>query len=446
MSSDKENEYLSDGITEDILNALAKVPDLHVPARTSAFVFKGKNEDVRKIGEMLHVAAVLEGSVQRAGNKLRITAQLINVADGYHLWSEQFDREMKDVFAIQDEITRTIVAKLKVTLAGTNTAPPVKHDTENIEAYQLYLKGRFHASRHTRDSLQLAVSEFEQAVAKQPDYARAYADLAYSYGVLLFFGYDSPGALLPKMQAASEKAQELDDTIAGVYILKGSFRLLMMWDWAEAEAAFKHAIELEPSNPDTHRSYADFLNPMGRFQEALNEIAVAQRLDPLSDGLKLREAWIYVRSGQYDRALEITRQLTAKTPEDFAAHELTGLALFRKGQREAGIAEMETAVRLDNSPLLLAALGRMYGQAGRKSDAQRVLEQLQNSAKQAQIPFYCFVQLYEGLGDFEQANVWMDKAIKNREFSLAYLKASADNLNHDNPHFTEWLKKIGLEK
>jgi TolB-like protein/tetratricopeptide (TPR) repeat protein len=445
MSGDKDNEYLSDGITEDVLNGLAKVPGLRVPARTSAFAFKGKNEDIRKIGELLNVSAVLEGSVQRSGDKLRITAQLINVADGYHLWSEQFNRDMKDVFAIQDEITDAIVSKLKVTLAGGQTeVPHPKHGTENIEAYQLYLKGRFHAGQYTRDSLQLAVNEFEQAVEKQPDYARAYAELAYNYGVMVFFGYASPEEVMPKMAAASEKASELDDSLAEIYILKGSFRLFTKWDWAGAEEAFRHAVELEPENPDTHRSYADYFNAMGRFQEARDQILIAEKLDPLSESLKSREGWIYFRSGQYDSELEVARKMIAANPNNYTAHELLGAGLFRKGKRDEGIAETEIAVRLDGSPMTLAALGRMYGAAGEKSDAQKVLQQLLEISKQAHIPSYCVAHVYEGLGDFDKADEWMEKAIEVHEGPLVYLKSDADEVNRANPHFPEWLKKIGL--
>jgi TolB-like protein/class 3 adenylate cyclase/tetratricopeptide (TPR) repeat protein len=446
MSSDKENEYLSDGITEELLNALAKVPGLRVPARTSAFVFKGKNEDIRKIGELLHVGTILEGSVRRSGDRLRITAQLINVADGFHLWSEQFDREMKDVFAIQDEITRTIVAKLKVTLGGPTGQQPIKHGTENIEAYQLFLKGRFHAERYTRESLQQAVTEFQQAVEKQPDYARAYAGLVYAYGLQQFFGYASPKDVLPRMQAAGQKAMQLDNKLADPHLMAGYGHCYVNWNWSKAEESFKRAVELEPSNPDTHRGYADFLTVRGRFQEALTEITIAKRLDPLSEMLKLREGWIFFRAGQNDRALEIGRQMTANNPDDFGVRELVSFALFRKGQRAEAIAEMEAAVRPGAGGLELARLGRLYGLAGKKADAQRVLRQLQEQARQNYVPAFCLADVYEGLGDFEQANVWMNKAIENRESPLVYLKVDTDDLNRANPHFAEWLKKIGFDK
>jgi adenylate cyclase len=446
MSSEKENEYLSDGITEELINALAKVPGLRVPARTSAFVFKGKNEDVRKIGELLHVGTVLEGSVRRSGDRLRITAQLIKVDDGYHLWSEQFEREMKDVFAIQDEITHAILGKLRVTLAGLAGLSTAERHTKNIEAYQLYLKGRFHAESHTRDSLQQAVTEFSQAVEKQPDYARAYAGLVYAYGLQQFFGYASPKDLLLQMQAAGVKAMQLDNKLADPHIMEGYGHTYVNWNWRKAEAAFRHAVALEPENPDAHRAYAHLLTVTGRFREALAEIVLAEQLDPLAPILKLHEGWIYWRAGNYDRALEIATQMIARDPEDFRAHELKSLVLFRKGQQAEGIAEMEMTLRLGGSALEMAKLGRMYGQVGRKADGERIQHQLQDQGKEQYVPASCLGQVYEGLRAFDQANLWMTKAIENRESPLVYLKVDADDLNRANPYFKEWLKKIGLDQ
>ena len=446
MSSDKDNEYLSDGITEDILNALAKVPGLRVPARTSAFALKGKNEDIRKVGELLHVGTVLEGSVQRAGERLRITAQLINVADGFHLWSEQFDREMKDVFAIQDEITRAIVAKLQATLTGTPGESPLKRRPLNVQAFQHYLKGRFHTGHYTEESLKQAIGEFQEAVKKQPDYAQAYAGLAYAYGAVLYFGHESPEKIMPQLKAAGSKALELDDSLVEPYLLRGYHSFFMEWDWKTAEQTFQRALELDSANPEAHGAYSDFLLAMGRFEEALAENTIAQTLDPLSTALKLKKGWILFHAREFDRAIEVAQKVSAAEADYFAGHELMGFALFEKGQREEGIKEMETAIRLGAGPLELARLGRMYGIAGKKAEAQGVLQQLQDQAKGKYMAAYCLADIYEGLGDFEQANVWMNKAIEERSSPLVYLKVGADSANRANPHFPEWLKKVGFNK
>ena len=271
MSADKDNEYLSDGITEEILNALARVPGLRVPARTSSFVFKDKKEDVRKIGELLNVGTVLEGSVRKAGNQLRITAQLINVADGFHLWSETYDRNLTNIFAIQDDIARTIVAKLKLALAGPAVLPSVQRHTANVEAYELFLKGKFHTEKLTEPEVRQAITHFREALTRQPDYALAYAGLAGAYGTLHYFGYVSPGSVTPQIRVAVAKALELDDTLAAAHTSLASLHFYMDWDWSAADREFKRAVELDPANVVAHMQYALLLAVTGRHLEALAE-------------------------------------------------------------------------------------------------------------------------------------------------------------------------------
>jgi TolB-like protein len=227
MSSDKENEFLSDGITEEILNTLAKVPGLRVPARTSSFAFKNKKEDIKKIGASLNVNTVLEGSVRKAGNQLRITAQLINVADGFHLWSETYDRDMTNIFAIQDDIARNIVSKLKGTLLDAAELPGRKHYTSNVQAYESYLKGMVHAEKYTEADLKQAVAYLQQALAAQPDYALAYAGLARAYGWLRFFAHADPASVTRQYRDAVSKALELDDSLSAAHLSKGDLSLFL---------------------------------------------------------------------------------------------------------------------------------------------------------------------------------------------------------------------------
>ena len=336
LSSDKENEYLSDGLTGEILDALAKVPGLRVPARTSSFVFKGKTDDIKKIGELLRVGTVLEGSVQKSGNQLRVTAQLINVADGYLLWSEKYDRPMTNIFAIQDDIARTIVAKLKLTLAGSAGLPRAKRGTENVEAYALYLKGRFHADKRTEPDLRQAITHFEAALNRQPDYALAYAGLSQAYGGLRYYAYVLPGSVTPQCRAAAAKALELDDTLAEAHVSLANLRFAVDRDWGAAEREFKRALELDPVNVDTHRSYAYLLAVTGRHPEAQAQANKAQQLDPLSVIAKTRGGYVSALAGDNDRALEAGRRAIAMAPDFFEAHQLTGFVLFRKGQRADG--------------------------------------------------------------------------------------------------------------
>jgi TolB-like protein/class 3 adenylate cyclase len=251
-SADRGNEYLSDGITEELLHALARVPGLRVPARTLSFAFKGKNEDASRVGELLHVAHVLEGSVQRAGNRLRITAELLNAADGFQLWSETYDREMTNVFAIEDEITRAIVGRLKVTLGQPPGLPTTRQRPENIEAWELLLKGDASAARFTEAAKRQAAAYFKEALKKQPDYAPAYAGLAGTYLDLVFFGFEKPATERPLMAAAAAKALQLDDASGRAHEAKAWLKLYFDWDWAAAEREFKRAIELDPSNASPH--------------------------------------------------------------------------------------------------------------------------------------------------------------------------------------------------
>ncbi len=446
MSADKDNEYLSDGITEEILNALAKVPGLRVPARTSSFVFKDKKEDVRKIGELLNVRTVLEGSVRKAGNQLRITAQLINVADGFHLWSETYDRNMTNIFAIQDDIARTIVTQLKLTLAGPAGLPSAKHHTVNVEAYELYLKGKFHADKLTEPELNQAITHFQAALGKQPDYALAYAGLAYAHGSLNLWAYVSPGSVTPQLRAAVAKALELDDTLAEAHVHLARLSFFVDWDWDMAEREFKRALELDPANAYAHVMYAYLLSARGRHPEARAEANKAHQLDPLSVLAKVALGRTSSWAGDNDRALEAGRQAIAMEPNSFIAHHLTGDVLMRKGRREEGIAEMEKAAQIAPVPQVLGLLGRMYGRVGRKADAQKVLDQFLARAKQQYVPARSIADVYDGLGDFEQANVWMNKAIADRESSLVHFKVMADDITRANPHYPEWLKKIGLDK
>jgi len=446
MSADKDNDYLSDGITEEILNALAKVPGLRVPARTSSFVFKDKKEDVRKIGELLNVRTVLEGSVRKAGNQLRITAQLINVADGFHLWSETYDRNMTNIFAIQDDIARTIVTQLKLTLAGPAGLPSAKHHTVNVEAYELYLKGKFHADKLTEPELNQAITHFQAALGKQPDYALAYAGLAYAHGSLNLWAYVSPGSVTPQLRAAVAKALELDDTLAEAHVHLARLSFFVDWDWGMAEREFKRALELDPANAYAHVMYAYLLSARGRHPEARAEANEAHQLDPLSVLAKVALGRTSSWAGDNDRALEAGRQAIAMEPNSFIAHHLTGDVLMRKGRREEGIAEMEKAAQIAPVPQVLGLLGRMYGRVGRKADAQKVLDQFLARAKQQYVPARSIADVYDGLGDFEQANVWMNKAIAGRESSLVHFKVMADDITRANPYYPEWLKKIGLDK
>ncbi|MCH7886468.1 MAG: guanylate cyclase [Candidatus Marinimicrobia bacterium] len=306
MSSDPENEYFSDGMTEEIINALTKIKGLRVASRTSSFRFKGAKIDIREVGEKLNVNTVLEGSVRKSGTKLRITAQLINIEDGYHIWSEVFEREMSDVFAIQDEISQSIANRLKIEFAGIEKPSIAERHTENLAAYNLYLKGRFYSNKLTKEGLKKGIEYLNLAVEKDPRYALAYSELSKSYAFVGYFNHD----LYPRKEAfsratvAAKKALEIDDNLAEAHTALAYVKRTYDWDWDGAEVEFNRAIELNANSSDTHQLYALYLAAVGRLDEAVKEAKIALELDPVSLNVSLTAARIFYYSRRYDKAVD----------------------------------------------------------------------------------------------------------------------------------------------
>ena len=303
MSADPEQEYFCDGISEVIIDALTHVEDLHVVARTSAFMFKDNREDIREIGKKLNVASILEGSVQKAGNRLRISAQLVNIADGYHLWSEKYDRNIEDIFAIQDEISLAIVEALKVKLLKKEKAAIVKRHTDNYEAHSLYLLGRHYWNFRTEEQMLKGLDYFRQAVDKDPDYALAYTGIADSYNTLAHHGFLYPYEAYPKAKEAVTKALEIDDMLSEAHAALGFIRLYFDWDWIETEREYKQAFDLNTNYAFTHHCYALYLSSMGRLDESIAESRRAQELDPLAPIITLILGMRYCDVHHYDAAM-----------------------------------------------------------------------------------------------------------------------------------------------
>jgi serine/threonine protein kinase/Flp pilus assembly protein TadD len=449
MSPQKDQEYFCDGLAEEIINALAQLENVRVIARTSAFSFKNTNKDIRDIGRELNVDTVLEGSVRKAGNRLRITGQLINVDDGYHLWSERYDREMDDVFAIQDDITLAIVDKLRIQLLGEEEAIFCKCQTMGFEAYDLYLKGRHFWNKMTEEGLKKAIGYFEQVIGETADSALAYAGLADCYNVLPFFSPISPRETYFKAKEAALKALELDETLGEAHTSLASILVRYEWNWEESEKEHKRAIELNPGYAPAHHFYAMYLMFLGRFQEAIHEIAEAQELDPLSPMVMANFGQILDHAGHTDQAIEKLRKAVSMNPTLPYAHCQLGALHLQNGMSEDGMKEIEKEREISRgrNPVIEAFIGVAYAHLGRIDYAREILESLLHRSKQIYVSPYALARLYLTLGENDEGFSWLDKAYEECDHWLCFLKVHMAHGNtSSDPRYSAMLRKIGLEK
>ncbi len=447
LSPQKDQEYFCDGMAEELINALTKVKDLRVVARTSAFSFKGEKMDVREIGKKLDVETVLEGSVRKAGNRLRITSQLINVSDGYHLWSEKYDRDMEDIFAIQDEVTLAIVDTLKVKLLGGEKVELTKRYTENLEAYNLNLKGRHFLKHYTKEGLKKSLESFQQAIEKDPKYAMAYVGIATYYNNLGFYNFVPPKKAFPNAKEAAEKAIKIDDSLVEAHTALGFFKMMYEWDWEGAEKEHKQAIELNPSNASSRNMYAHYLWIMGRFEESLEEKKQAKELNRCSRNETQTRATILWTGRQYDRSIEEYKKLLEMSPDYYTARFWMAFPYAFKGMHDEAIATIEKAMTVSGggAPLMWTAIGFIYSVTGKKDEAKKVLNQMLEQSKKSYIAPWMITAVYAGLGQKDKAFEWLEKSFKERDHWLTYLKTSplVDNLRSD-PRFPKMLKRMGF--
>jgi adenylate cyclase len=444
LSPDRDQEYFCDGMTEEIIDALAKVGGFRVVARTSSFAFKGKQQDIREIGKKLNVATVLEGSVRKDGNRLRVTAQLNNVTDGYHLWSETYERELKDVFAVQDEISKAIVntLQLKLVTHGRQAKPP----SENVEAYDLYLQGRYHWSRWRTEGAERAIRYFDEAIAKDPKYAAAYAGAADSYCWMGFFGALPPNEAMPKARQLAQKALALDDSLAAAHISLAYVKALYEFDFPGAQHEFERAIQLNSGLADAHFGYGiAYLPPQGRMEEALVEMQRARDLDPLSPitNTYLALAYQWVRKpaeaiAQYKKALELD--------PNFIEARLNLATLYAdQGRLKDFAAELDSVKEI--APPSRTDLMIAFGLAaeGKKSEALLLTHKWEQPVRGVFVRPSSIASVYAALGDKEQAFDWLDKAYTQRDGMLAYLnKQGVFRQYHSDPRYLELLQKLGL--
>ncbi len=449
LSSDKENEYFSDGLTDDLINALTKVRGLRVVARGSAFQFKGRSPDIRAVGRQLNVATVLEGSVQRSGDRLRITAQLSSVADGYHVWSETYDRRLADVFAVQDEISRAIVGALELRVAGNPGRPLVESSTQDLDAYNLYLQGRFHLNKWRPEGARKGIEYFAQAIAKDPGYAPAHAGMADCYTWLAVFGWSAAQQAMPQARQAANRALQLDETLAAAHVSLGYVKALYDWDWHGAEREFKRALELSPGDADAHFAYSvTYLTPLGRLDEALAEIQRSLALDPLSPYKITVAGMIYADRREYDRAVVAFRKAIELDPTFIHAYdEMLGVeaARDRLDAMAAVIQAMRaTFTNVDDTSLR----ARLAAQQGKQAEACALVEHwIQECTRNQRPGKSCYAaQTYASIGEKDLAFQWLERAYEERSPLLAYAKVmpNYDKLRAD-PRFQALLHRLGLE-
>jgi len=444
LSQAKDQEYFCDGISEEILDALAKVEGLRVVARTSSFAFKGRNADVGEIAQKLNVGNVLEGSLRREGNRVRVAVQLINARDGFHIWSQTFERELEGVFAVQDEITRSVVEALKIKLAVALPA----HKQPNAEGYDLYLKGRYFLNRKTQSDAERAIDYFKQALAKDPNDAMAYAGLADSYSSLVFpLGAVAPREVMPKAKEAALRALAIDNGLGEAHASLAYIAFFYDWDWAAAEKGFKRALELNPNNADTHHWYSHFLMGQGRVEESLTQSKRALELSPFDMLFNVHLSWHNLYARQYDKALDQIKK-TIELDQNFAqSYPWLGLILEQQGKYPEAIAAFQKAINLfpGGSSIAKAELAHAYAVSGDRESAQKIIAELQQLAKSKYVSSFQIAAIYAGLGERDEAFVWLEKAFAERSDGLVNLNAEQrfDSLRSD-PRFADLARRVGL--
>jgi len=446
LSPEQDQEYFASGLAAELIAALTKIEGLRVIARSSAFSARAAGDDIQEIGHRLGVDTVLEGSVRKAGDRLRITVQLIDAAEGLHLWSERYDKGMGDIFAIQDEITGAVVQHFEDGLPAAPPAVLTRPQTEDIEAYHLYLRGRHFWARRTATALRDSIRSFEQAIERDPGYALAWAGIADSYNLLGFYSVLSPEEAFPKAKEAADKALAIDDTLAEGHLSLAFARVLFDWDWQGAERAFERTFELNPGYATAHHWFAEYLAFQGRHEEAIEQARTALALDPLSLIINVLMGWVLYYARRYDEAIVKLNQ-TLELDPDFAPAEFwLGLAYEQQGRFDEAIAAFERAVESSGrSPMMLAALGRVFADQGRSERAQELLEELEKAAEETFVPCYYIAAIHSGSEKREQTLEWLEKACASRESWMAFLNIDPiwDRYRSE-PRFQAMVRKVGL--
>jgi serine/threonine-protein kinase len=445
-SADPENDYFSDGMTDELITALTKVEGLQVASRTSVFALKGVREDVRSLGARLNVSVVLEGSVRRAGNRLRISVQLTEVTNGRALWSERYDRELADVFAIQDEIARTIVATLRTTFLGELGDPTPVRYTGNVKAYQLYLKGRYWWNRRTQAAIVEGIKYFEEAIAEDAGYALAYTGLADSYALQVDYRGAPVVEGMERAKGFARKALELDESLAEAHTSLGWVTFIYDWDWSAADRELRRAVELNPRYSVARQWRSWLLIALGDTEASMAEGRRAAELDPASVSIRRSLGWLHYYAREYDAALEQLRRALAMNPTAEENHRLLGMAYMQKSMYDEAAAAFREAIASSESPALATAgLGQAAALRGRTREARTILDELYAAGREHYISPVAYVMLHASLGDVDASFEWLERAYADRRGWLAYLRVEPmlDPLRSD-PRFLRLLERMRL--
>ncbi|MDQ2979892.1 MAG: protein kinase [Acidobacteriota bacterium] len=445
LSGDPGQDYFADGMTEALIADLAEIRALRVISRSSVEQYRDRKKPPRQIARELGVDVLVEGSVTRSGERVRITAQLIQGKSDTHLWAKTYQRDLRDILELQGEVARAVAREIEAEITPEERAHLERGRAIDARAYEAYLQGRFFLGQGGEEGLRKAFEFFQKALAIEPNYAAAHSGLASYHAILPFYSQLSPAQVFPQARAAAQRAVELDEKLAEAHASLAYIRAYYEWDWTAAQREFRRALELQPSYADAHFSYSRFLAASGRLEEALAEIGRARELDPMSAPLKANTALLSYFGGQYDKALEGLLEIRKLDPELPLVHWGIGLVYEQKGMYQEAIASLRKATTLSKSLNLKSSLGHAYAVAGKRGEARAILDEVTERSRRSYVPSYFSALLYAGLEEKDRAFEWLERAYQERSTVLAYLQLDPRlaNLRGD-PRFSDILRRIGF--
>jgi TolB-like protein/DNA-binding winged helix-turn-helix (wHTH) protein/Tfp pilus assembly protein PilF len=448
LSGDKEQDYFADGMTDELTANLAKIRSLRVISRSTAMAYKGTHKPLSEIARELHVDAVVEGTVLRAGNRVRITAELVQVSTDHHLWADTYESQIGDVLALQNRVSSAIVDQIRINLTKEDKERLAKNPAVSPEAYEEYLKGRYYWNKRSGEGLAKAIGYFEAATQRDPQYALAYAGLADCYGIIgaTIFGSVPAAEAAPKAKAAATRALEIDPTLAEAETSLATAKFNYDWDWAGAAEGFKRAIQLDARYATAYQRYSLYLSAMGRFDESFEQIQKARDLDPLSISINSSFGWRLYLARQYDRSIAQLRDTLEMDPSYEWPQLILGQAYEQKGDFNSAVAELRKAVELShNSPLMISALAHAYALSGNQAEAHRLVAQLLVQAKKQYVSPYYIAIVYVALGKNELAMDWLERALADRSNGLVFLKVEPElDPLRSNPRFIALQRQLNF--